>query len=178
MPVDRSTPTSATIVGVAFLTLVGCSAKSAPKPTYTIPITAESTVRADNGVDVIVSSATGVVLTDDERNRVQGLIKKQIDERKIRNAADGRVGSYEVDVLLTQYDEGSSVARLMLAGLGQIHVTGNIKMLELPDHKLVGEFEVSKTFAWGGLYGASTTIQDVDVGFANGVAAAVTGTTD
>jgi hypothetical protein len=63
----------------------------------------------------------------------------------------------------------------MLAGLGQIHVDATIRLLELPDNKKVGEFTVNKTFAWGGLYGGATSIEDVEKGFADGVAAALTG---
>ena len=35
---------------------------------------------------------------------------------------------------------------------------------------MLGEYEVKKTFAWGGIYGASTKIEDVEAGFAEGVA--------
>ena len=37
------------------------------------------------------------------------------------------------------------------------------------------EFALSKTFAWGGIYGASTTIETIEDTFADGVAATVTG---
>jgi hypothetical protein len=37
------------------------------------------------------------------------------------------------------------------------------------------EFELKKTFAWGGAYGAGTSIEDIENSFADGVAASVTG---
>ncbi len=63
----------------------------------------------------------------------------------------------------------------MLAGLGQIHIDGEVKLVELPDRKQVGVFSVSKTFAWGGIYGGSTGIEEIEQTFADGVAAALTG---
>jgi hypothetical protein len=35
--------------------------------------------------------------------------------------------------------------------------------------------DLKKTFAWGGAYGAATSIEDIESTFADGVAAAVTG---
>jgi hypothetical protein len=40
---------------------------------------------------------------------------------------------------------------------------------------LVGQFAISKTFAWGGIYGASMNMENIETTFAEGVAAAVTG---
>ena len=66
----------------------------------------------------------------------------------------------------------------MLIGLGQIHVDATVRLLELPAKKKVGEFSINKTFAWGGLYGGMTNMEDVERGFADGVAAALTGQTE
>ena len=63
----------------------------------------------------------------------------------------------------------------MLAGLGQIHIDGTVSVYQMPEHKLVGEFTLNKTFAWGGIYGAATSIEDIENTFADGVAANVTG---
>ena len=65
----------------------------------------------------------------------------------------------------------------MLIGLGQLHVDATVRLLELPAKK-VGEFTINKTFAWGGLYGGMTNMEDVERGFAEGVAAALTGQTE
>jgi hypothetical protein len=45
----------------------------------------------------------------------------------------------------------------------------------MPAHTLVEEFDMQKTFAWGGIYGASTSIEEIEDTFADGVAATVTG---
>ncbi len=63
----------------------------------------------------------------------------------------------------------------MLAGLGQIHIDGTVQLYQMPEHKLIGEFDMKKTFAWGGIYGAATGMEDIETTFADGVAAAVTG---
>jgi hypothetical protein len=63
----------------------------------------------------------------------------------------------------------------MLAGLGQIHIDGDVGVFSLPDHQKVGDFHLKKTFAWGGIYGGATSIEDIENTFADGVAAAVTG---
>jgi len=166
------------LISSSVLMLAGCSASSAPKPQFTIPMAAESVVRADDSVIVDVSNASGVSLAEYERQRILDRIKQKINERKLSNPGDGSPGNYEVHVVITEYEKGSAFARAMLAGLGQIHVRGSVAVYELPARRLVGEFHVAKTFAWGGVYGASTSIEDVEIGFAEGVAAAVTGSVD
>ena len=76
---------------------------------------------------------------------------------------------------MTRYDEGSAFARAMLAGLGQIQIDGKVSLRDRAQDALLGEYEVNKTFAWGGVYGASTTIRDVEEGFAQGVATLILG---
>jgi hypothetical protein len=45
----------------------------------------------------------------------------------------------------------------------------------MPGHTLLEEFDMQKTFAWGGIYGASTSMDEIEDTFADGVAATVTG---
>jgi hypothetical protein len=63
----------------------------------------------------------------------------------------------------------------MLVGLGQIHIEGKVSLYQMPARTLVGEFDLKKTFAWGGIYGAATSMDDIENTFSDGVAAAVTG---
>lgn len=76
---------------------------------------------------------------------------------------------------ITRYDKGSKSARLMLAGLGQLHIDGDIDVYSLPQHKLQEAFTLKKTFAWGGIYGASTSIKDIETTFSKGIAQTLTG---
>ena len=62
----------------------------------------------------------------------------------------------------------------MLVGLGQIHIDAKASVFLLPERMKVSEFDIDKTFAWGGIYGGPTSIEDVEHGFAEGVAQAVT----
>jgi Domain of unknown function (DUF4410) len=94
------------------------------------------------------------------------------------NQSSSAVRSYLVVLHLSQYDKGNAFARAMLAGLGQIHIEGKVEVFQMSEQTLVGEFRLSKTFAWGGIYGVSTSIEDIENTFADGVAAAVTGQTE
>ena len=162
---------------VALTILAGC-ASTAPNATFSTPIAARSVVRGDDTVTVSVVPASGVTLADADRDRLRALISQKIQQRQAQSGPDGRPESYAIEVVMTEYDAGSAFGRAMLAGLGQIHVDGAVAMYELPGRLLVGQFTVEKTFAWGGLYGAATSIEDVEIGFADGVAAAVTSEPD
>ena len=45
----------------------------------------------------------------------------------------------------------------------------------MPEHALAGQFDLQKTFAWGGIYGASVSVETIEDTFADGVAETVTG---
>jgi hypothetical protein len=113
-----------------------------------------------------------------EKQRLADKIRMKIEDRKITNASNAAPRSYAVELHLTRYEKGNKVARFMLAGLGQIHIDGKVDLYQMPEHKLIGEFDLQKTFAWGGVYGASTSIEEIETTFADGVAAAVTGQSD
>ena len=103
------------------------------------------------------------------------IIKQKVDQRKVANAREGDKRDYELHLLVTRFNKGNAFARAMLAGLGQIHLDGTVTLLQLPDRTEAGKFSLKKTFAWGGIYGASTSMEDIERTFADGVAAAVTG---
>jgi hypothetical protein len=63
----------------------------------------------------------------------------------------------------------------MLAGLGQIHIDGNVVLQDQATGDTLGQYEVTKTFAWGGIYGVATRMDDVEEGFAGAVAALLLG---
>lgn len=92
---------------------------------------------------------------ESEKMRMAEKIKMKVDGRKMANNRDGSSKTYEINLMLTRYEKGNAFARAMLAGLGQIHIDGTVTVYELPGKNQVGGFSVSKTFAWGGLYGGS-----------------------
>ena len=82
----------------------------------------------------------------------------ETESRALRPGYPGNVG-------------GNAFARFMLAGLGQIRIGADVLLIDPANGHAVGKFEVSKDFAFGGIYGAATRPEDVEDGFARSVAA-------
>lgn len=162
----------ATILIVAIT--AGC-ASSMPKPEYSRPIVADAHISSPDLAQVTVTAADEVKILPMEEERLTQKIRAKIDARKSANVRTGQPNTYEVELHLTRYEKGSAFARAMLVGLGQIHIDGKVSLFQMPAHILVGEFDLKKTFAWGGIYGAATSMEDIENTFADGVAAAVTG---
>lgn len=158
------------------LLLVGCATTS-PRATFTKELPKEQRVDANDTTTVKVEASGGVAIAEHEKQRLAQQIQSQIDALKIDNAvsadklADKR--EYEIDVRVTRYDKGNAFGRFMLIGLGQIHIDATVSMFALPGRDNIAEFQIDKTFAWGGIYGGVTSIEDVEEGFAEGVAEAV-----
>ena len=162
-------------IGVlAGLILAGC-ATTAPTAKFAERISPESTIRAGDTAKAVVDAAQGVQISDSEKARLTNVIERKIAAKENLNIASGPARAYEVDVRLIRYEKGSAFARAMSAGLGQIHIAGEAKVYLLPEKTKIGEFSVEKTFAWGGIYGATTSMETVEQSFAEGIAAAVTG---
>lgn len=85
-------------------------------------------------------------------------------------------GSHDVPFLQNRHS-GGRYARSHGPDRLRYHGTleGVVSVFEMLGHTAVGEFTLKKTFAWGGIYGAATSIEDIEDTFADGVAAAVTG---
>lgn len=165
---------AALAASVVFLGLAGC-ASTTPKPEYSRQIVAEARVARPDHAEVAIDAPEGVKILPEEERRLAEKIKVKVDERKVTNLRGGEARSYEIYLHVTRYDRGNGFARFMMAGLGQIHIEGKIDVYQLPAHTLVGQFDLKKTFAWGGIYGATTSVEDIESTFADGVAAAVTG---
>lgn len=61
----------------------------------------------------------------------------------------------------------------MLAGLGQMHIDADVALIDPATDEQVAKYDVTKTFAWGGMYGGFTGIKDIEDGFAKAVASAI-----
>ena len=156
---------------------LGACASSPPSAKFNEPLTVEHRVRASDTVRVEVSAAKGVEMLPSERQRVLEQIQAKLAAKQTANpASDAR--DLKIDVQMTKYEKGNAFARAMLAGLGQIHVDARIRVLDAATDKLLTDFDIAKTFAWGGIYGAATGIEDVEGAFAEGIAAALTGQED
>ena len=173
MNINRTRQNRITGILVASALVSGC-ATTAPEAHFTHTPPAGTVVDSNDTVTVTVSAKPGIALIQQERDRLSQRIAARIDTLKQRNAAAQEPQPYRIEVLLTRYDKGNAVARLMLAGLGQIHIDAQITLFALPQNSRLAEFNVQKTFAWGGIYGGSTTIETVEEGFAEGIAEALT----
>jgi len=162
------------VVALVIAITAGC-ASSMPKPEYSRPIVADAHISAPDLAQVTVNAADDVKILPMEEERLSQKIKAKIDARKSANVRTGQAITYEVELHLTRYEKGNAFARAMLVGLGQIHIEGKVSLFQMPAHTLVGEFDLKKTFAWGGIYGAATSMEDIENTFADGVAAAATG---
>lgn len=158
---------------VATACIVGC-ATTAPQARYNMELSKEKCVAAQDTVIVKIDPATDVSMVDYEKQRMAQRIVEKVNAFKLKNNGGSDVKQYSIDVRVKKYDKGNAFARAMLAGLGQMHIDALVAMYTLPENEKVTEFEISKTFAWGGIYGASTTMEDIEHGFAEGIAEAVT----
>jgi hypothetical protein len=132
-------------------------------------------IAANDSTTVSVLPAPGVTLADFDKLRLTGLIQQRVDLGRMRNPASAEAMTYAVEVLITRYERGSAFARAMLAGLGQIHLDATITVFEGAARTRVTEFKIDKTFAWGGMYGGMSGIEDIEPAFADGIATALTG---
>jgi hypothetical protein len=166
--------TALLVLASASLAMLGC-AGTPPKAKFSQPMATTSRIGAADTVDVTIEAAENVTLLPAGRDRVGQKIKTQIDKRKVNNHASGEARTMQVVLYVTRYEKGNAFARAMLAGLGQIHLDGSISVYQMPDHTLLEKFDLQKTFAWGGIYGSATSMEDIEDTFADGVAATVTG---
>lgn len=163
-------PTCAFILG-------GC-ASSTPAPKYQKALAKADYVGNGDSSKVKVTADTGIEILESEKTKIAERIENFIKQKQGVNGSHTPSRTYSVELNITRYERGNAFARAMLAGLGQIHIDGTIKVIVEETKEVVGEFYLKKTFAWGGIYGASTSMEDIERTFASAVAGAVTGKRD
>lgn len=109
------------------------------------------------------------------RQRFASTIENSINEKKRSVPCPAGVKrDYAIAAKITRYDEGSKFGRLMLAGVGAMHIDGDMTLTDTAHaQEPTAELTVQKTFAWGGIYGASTSMEDIEPAFAEAVANAI-----
>ena len=162
------------VVAGTGLLLTGCASTSPKNAKFTQALSKEQYLDANDTTTVEVESINGVVIETHEKERIAQIITNKVNEQKILNVDSADKREFELEVLITRYDKGNAFARFMLVGLGQIHIDAIVSMFILPERRIFTKFDLNKTFAWGGIYGGFTSIEDVEEGFAKGVAEAVT----
>ncbi|GAA0566347.1 DUF4410 domain-containing protein [Rhizomicrobium electricum] len=157
---------------VVLALLLGACATSSTKPTVLQAMSAEQ-VQTLKLKTITATAAPGVVMTASDFERIVMKVKNELSATTpgilIDPTSPEAAAASEMKLNFTQYDAGSAFARAMLIGLGQIHVDADIQILD-PSGATTGKYQVSKDFALGGVAGASTSIQDVEDGFAKSVA--------
>ena len=114
-------------------------------------------------------------MTARDRDRIIALVLGRVHGQIPDPSADASAMTTAPDTLyvtinFTRYDEGNAFARMMLAGLGQIHIEADVFGEDRVRQRILFKSKVTKTFAWGGAYGGATGIKDVEDGFAQAVA--------
>jgi hypothetical protein len=159
---------------IAVVLLVTGCASTAPKADFSPDLASQYRIDADDHPEVKVDAAPGVDVLDLDKLRISQVIASKIETRRMENPANNEPRDCIVQVTLTRYQRGNAFARAMLAGLGQIHIDAAVKVYLEPGNEKIADFLVAKTFAWGGIYGASTSMEDIERTFGDGVAAALT----
>jgi hypothetical protein len=154
-------------LSVAVLLLTGC-ATSASKPAAHREVPPSIRV-----VLVTGEVGQGVAMGQVDLDRVLELVVQEIRAQHPQVfAAQPRPGGRDtkLTVTFTNYVRGSATARL-LVGSGQMKIAANAQFADAGTDAPVGTYVVQKESYLGGVIGASTSIEDVERGFAKSVAA-------
>ena len=164
----------AALSAVAGVLMLTACASTAPKADFSHDLASHYRIKADDHPVVKVDAASGVEVMDLDKLRISQVIAAKLEARRMENPANNDPKDCLVQVTLTRYQRGNAFARAMLAGLGQIHIDAAVTVYSEPSNEKIADFVVAKTFAWGGIYGASTSMEDIERTFADGVATALT----
>lgn len=165
----------ARVMCCALIVLAAGCASTPPQPKFAHNMVPDSRIGATDSVEVMIETADKINVDPYARDRVANKIKTKIDARKVKNPPAAAARNVQVLLHVTRYEKGNAFARAMLAGLGQIHLEGTIYVYQMPDRVLLEDFDLQKTFAWGGIYGAATSMEEIEDTFTDTVAATVTG---
>jgi hypothetical protein len=166
------------LLAIGFL-VAGCAGTGGSHKLVTPPLSQEQATKYPDLI-VAVESTPEIPLTATDKDRILQLILNSIQEESpdrftTINASTPMPGTLHVAVTITRYDEGNAFARFMLAGLGQMHIDADVVLTDESTKEKLAQYEVTKTFAWGGIYGAATNIKGIEEGFAKAVAASILG---
>jgi len=157
---------------MAGLALTGCaSSASAPIAVQPLALGASSPLHIS---DVSADAAPNIEVGEAELGLITQKVKAYIQADSPAVMASAGASVYVMKIHMTRFDRGNAFARTMMMGLGQIHIEGNVD-LEDAAGKRMAEYKVSKDFALGGIAGGTTTVEDVEDGFAKSVAEIVKG---
>lgn len=157
------------IVLMLGLVLLSACAGSAPAPDV-VQAMAPTVSEGLRLADITAEAKPGVAMTPADIDRIISQIKADIAAKNPDVLVDKTASPDVMKIEFTRYDSGSAFARFMLMGLGQIKIDADVSIVNSTSNQVVGEYDVSKDFAFGGIYGGVTRIEDVEKGFAKSVA--------
>jgi len=152
--------------------MLGGCAGSVSEPVAVAPLSADQKASLHLS-DITADAADGVQMSEGDFGIICQKVRSYIETGSPGVLADP-AGSQplKMNIHFTQFDRGNAFARFMLIGLGQIRIDATVQ-LEDSSGKVVASYDVSKDFALGGVVGGTTTVEDVEDGFAKSVAAVV-----
>lgn len=129
---------------------------------------------------ITVKPHNHVTLSQIDTDRMTKLIMEDIkttspNRFKTINTSVPSSNVLNATVAIKNYDKGSAFARFMMIGIGQIHIDADVTLADSLSNQKMAQYEVTKTFAWHGIYGAVTDIKDTEVGFCKAVADSILG---
>ncbi|MCB1277782.1 DUF4410 domain-containing protein [Prosthecobacter sp.] len=158
----------ARLLALAAASLLASCAGSTPDAKFSQPLSVQ--IAREDRIDTLVTSSDTAMI-DSAQQRLGSKITSQV--RALASARGGASHGYQLAVHISRYDKGNAFARSMLAGLGQMHLDGTIAVYQMPLRTKVGEFTMNKTFAWGGVYGMTMTMEAIEDTYAKAVAEAI-----
>ncbi len=154
------------LVGV-FLT--GCG-------TTTLSLKPESQVDLAQyrSLSIQTKASDGVSITEAAQNRIKDIVKTEVNSGCPKRFDNIYIDTPRPEGILlvlnfTKYDEGNRFARAMLAGLGAMKINADVEVKDGQSGNSICKGEAGKSFAWGGMLGAMTGIEDVEKMFAKEV---------
>jgi hypothetical protein len=159
---------TAAIALAGLVVLTGCGT------TALVHKQAESVAQFDPYKTLTITSsvAEGVVMPEPVRERVEELVKANLESKycpkRFQSISTKEPAPDDLVLLIkyTTYDEGNRFARFMMAGLGGIKIHSDIIVKNTKSDEALSHGEVGKTFRWGGIYGATTDIAEIEKWFA------------
>jgi len=173
----KSNGATAFVLAAAVL-VTGC-ASNVPQAQYSMrPDEAHVFKSGDDAVVNVSASGSEVSMLESDKTRIAEKLQMRI--HNAAPASDSAVvpGQYRVEVKMTRYDKGNAFARAIIAGLGQIHIDADVAVYDSATNAQVNGFKITKTFAWGGVYGATKNITDIEDPFVDAIYAGLRGIED
>ncbi|MDB5363212.1 MAG: hypothetical protein JWO51_4509 [Rhodospirillales bacterium] len=140
---------------------------SKPTPVQALSATQQNSLHTS---DVTAEAKPGLTVASYDIDRIIQNVKAELAKVELARPQGAAGSTAKIKLILTEYDKGNAFARAMMAGLGQIKIDADVIFIDDATGGEIARYKVSKDFAFGGIYGASTGMEDVEQGFAKSVA--------